>query len=466
MLPSQNPPEAIVLSMDQAVQRALKESPALASARAEIEQAEAGVDQAEVYRQPTLTAGAQTTRQETRYLRKVSTPPEPGVAPHTHRITLEESTARNLTVSGGYNIDLFGRVRDGVRIAGYSVKESRENYQALQNQLVATVQSAYLNALRAQDLASVARDAVETAQGQQRSAQSRLQAGAGEDLDVVRASVETANLQQRLVSVQANDRQALANLARLLRLDPKTQLRLIPVSLPPQGESLAVLPALNALRGANAAPAGRPVASGAPDAPTPTLDTALAEAFRARPEVAAAESSIRMAQAQVSVGRKGYLPNLSLNGNLMYNPDRYDMEQGFWSVGANLTFPIWDGGQTRARIRGAEAQVHAARARLTEAKDTVTEDVTQALNNLQEASERHKTAAVNTLQARQALQSGQTQYAAGQANHADLSQIQSSLIQARTNEVNATYDYLVAVVELKRSLGYYLSASSPPVRSR
>jgi outer membrane protein len=292
----------------------------------------------------------------------------------------------------------------------------------------------------------VARDAVETAQEQQRSAQSRVQTAAGQDLDVVRASVEAANLQQSLVSAQANHRQALGNLARLLRLDPNTQLRLVPVSPAPRWEEAAL-------------PAAR-------DALPQTVNAALAEALHGRPEVAAAESSIQRAQEQVRLGRKGYLPSISLGGTLMYNPDRYDTEQGFWRVEANLNFPLWDGGQTRARIRGAEAQVEAARAQLTEAKDTVTEEVEQALNTLQEARERRQTAAVNTAQAREALQRGQAQYADGQATHADLSQIQSALTQARTNEVNATYDYLVAVVELNRSLGGYVSTPPRSARSR
>jgi outer membrane protein len=439
--PSQNPPEVVVLSMDQAVQRVLKESPALAVARAEIEQAEAGVDQALAYQQPSLTWSAQATKQETQFLRKVSPPREAGVPRHTHRILIEKSFARSLVLSGGYNIDLFGRVRDGIRVAGYSLQESHENYRALQNQLVAAVQRAYLNALRAQDLATVARDAVDTAQGQQRSAQSRVQAGAGQELDVVRASVDAANLQQSLVSAQANGRQALANLARLLRLDPKAELRLLPVSLAPQGEA-AVLPA------------GR-------EAPPQTLDASLVEAFHGRPEVAAAESSLRSAQEQVRVERKGYLPNLSLNAYLMHNPDRFDREQESWSVGANLTIPIWDGGKTRAGIRGAEARVDSARAQVQEARDAVTEDIEQVLNNLQEASELRKTAAINTAQAQEALQRGQAQYTAGQTTHADLSQIQYFLIQARTHEVNAAYDFLVAVVELNRSLGRYVSAPRP-----
>jgi outer membrane protein len=439
--PSQNPPEVVILSMDQAVQRALKESPALASARAVIEQDQAEVDQARAFQYPSLTGRTQAAKQVMRILRKISAPREPGVPAHTHRILIEKSFTRSLALSAGYNVDLFGQVRDGIRIAGYSYQESQENYQVLQNQLVATVQWAYLNALRAQDLAMVARDAVESAQGQQRSAQSRVQSGAGQELDVVRASVQAANLQQFLVIAQANDRHALGNLARLLRLDPNTQLRLLPVSQAPHEEE-ATLPA-------------------ARDALPQTLDATLAEAFHGRRELAAAESSIRKAQEQVRLGRKGYLPSLSFGGTLMYNPDRYDTEQGFWRVEANLNIPLWDGGQTRARIRGAEAQVNVARAQLQEAQDAVAEDVERALNNLQEAGERRKTAAANTAQAREALQRGQAQYAAGHATYADVSQIQLSLSQARTNEVNATYDYLVAAVELNRSLGRYVSAPRP-----
>ena len=50
---------------------------------------------------------------------------------------------------------------------------------------------------------------------------------------------------------------------------------------------------------------------------------------------------------------------------------------------------------------------------------------------------------------------GYTGYTAGLAPNVEVTDAEAALTQARTNEVNAAYDYLSALANLNRSLGRY-----------
>ncbi|MBM3457628.1 MAG: TolC family protein [Armatimonadetes bacterium] len=134
-----------------------------------------------------------------------------------------------------------------------------------------------------------------------------------------------------------------------------------------------------------------------------------------------------------------------------------------YSLVANLTIPLWDGGVSRARTQQARAEVEQADAQMRTARLQVEEEVRRSWTDQQEAVERRRAAAANTLQAREALRIARVRYEAGLAQNVEVTDAQVALTQARTNEVNAAYDYLAAAANLNRSLGRYvgLSADTP-----
>jgi outer membrane protein len=81
--------------------------------------------------------------------------------------------------------------------------------------------------------------------------------------------------------------------------------------------------------------------------------------------------------------------------------------------------------------------------------------VRTALVDLEEATERRRAASANTAQAREALRIAPVRYTAGLAPNVEVTDAQVALTQARSNEVNAAYDYLAALANLNRGLGRY-----------
>lgn len=451
-----------LLSLDEAVQTALRQNPSLDDALAALRRAEALVAEARAIRLPRLDADARLTVTGPIPSFVITLPPlTPGGQPETREITFGRTFSRSLAVTGSYNTDPFGKLRDTRRAALNGVEVARGGLYQVQNELVYAVQNIYLAAMRGRALITVASEAVEAAREQLRVAEAQFRAGTAPEFDVVRASVQVANERQALVSAEAAYRRAVVALGQVLSLDPATPVELVPLSLPPEPEAVAIATARQALEpsaGASELPlASRPGATAVPR----TLESALAEAFGRRPEVYRAEWARRVAEARLTQQRKGSLPDLNVAVVFNYQPDLtgFAVETKTWTILANITAPLWDGGLTRSRVRQARAEVDQARAQIDIARDRVVEEVRTAMVDLQEATDRRRAAAANTAQAREALRIARVRYSAGLAASVEVTDAQVALTQARSNEVNAGYDYLAALANLNRSLGRYADTS-------
>jgi outer membrane protein TolC len=458
---AQNPPpapESTQITLDAAVRRALAGSPTLEETAALIRRAEGAVAEARSLRLPQVTGTARFLVQGPIPTFEFTRPPStPGGMAVTEEITFGRTFTRSFSAAASYDVDPFGRRRDNLRAAGGSLMASLGSHLAARNELVYAVQSVYLAGLRARELIAVAREAVDAAAEQLRVAQAQFRAGVAPEFDVLRASVQVENNRQTLTTAQANYRRTLAALAQLLSLNEATPLDLAPVQLPADADLVAIGAAMLAVDDAPAVdppPAGRSPLPG-------SLEQALQEAFDHRPEIYRDLWTRRSAEHRQRQQSKGRRPDLSLQAGFSYDPDLsgFAVEKLTWSVVANVSIPIWDAGLTRARTRQAAAEVGAADARLKRTRDAVVEDVRTALVDLEEARERRRTAAANTSQAREALRIARVRYTAGLSQTVEVTDAEVALTQARTNEVNAAYDFISALANLNRSLGRYAGDS-------
>lgn len=442
-------PAVRMLSLDEAVQLALRQNPTLDEALAAIRRAEGVVGEARSFTLPHLTADGRFALQGPIPTFTLTSPPmQPGQPPQQQQISLGNTFTREVSASGTYDVDPFRRLRDQLRSAQHQVNVARGGLYTTQNELVYAVQNIYLAVLRARELVTVEEEALAAAQEQLRVAGAQLRAGAAPEFDVLRARVQVENVRQNLVSAQATERRTLATLVRLLSLDPAQGVQLAPVDLPPDTGAVAASAAGHILE---------PVAGLQPGSFPQSIETALSEAFTRRPEIYQAEWSRRAAEARVAFERKGNYPSLGLTATGLYTPDA----SGFgaitksWSIVANVTIPIWDAGLARSRTKQARADVQAAEAQLRTAQDTVAEEVKQALVDIQAADERRRASTANTAQAREALRIAHVRYAAGLAPNVEVTDAESALTEARANEVNANFDFIAALAALNRSLGRY-----------
>ena len=133
-----------------------------------------------------------------------------------------------------------------------------------------------------------------------------------------------------------------------------------------------------------------------------------------------------------------------------------------------FSVPIFDGGVASARRREAQGGLADAEILKRQAIDQVTLEAEQAYLALNEARQRIDVANQSLNEANEAFGLAKVRYMAGVSAHAgispllELSDAQSALTLAESNQVNALYDYNSASARLDRALGRYAKQPGKP----
>ena len=165
-------------------------------------------------------------------------------------------------------------------------------------------------------------------------------------------------------------------------------------------------------------PAGLSIPHGSLWTSVPSFPVALPSSLlERRPDVAAAEQTMRQANAQIGVEFAGYFPAVSLNGLIGYSGNPFAAEFGpsnpVWSFGASLAQPLFNGGLTTAQVEAARQIYDADVATYRETVLTAIQQVEDALSSIRILSREVKVQADNVRISRQATQITLNEYQAG-----------------------------------------------------
>jgi NodT family efflux transporter outer membrane factor (OMF) lipoprotein len=136
-----------------------------------------------------------------------------------------------------------------------------------------------------------------------------------------------------------------------------------------------------------------------------------------RPDVAAAEETMRQANAEIGVAFAGYFPAVSLNGLIGYSGNPFSAAFGptnpVWSFGASLAQPFFNGGLTTAQVEAARQTYQADVAIYRQTVLTAIQQVEDSLSGIRILSREAKVQAENVRLSRQATQITLNEYQAG-----------------------------------------------------
>jgi len=175
-----------------------------------------------------------------------------------------------------------------------------------------------------------------------------------------------------------------------------------------------------------------------------------------RPDIAAAERTVRAANAEIGVARAAFYPSVSLSLLGGFQDTRFDapsLPLSFWSVGPDVTLPLFTGGQL-------DAQESAAYAQFREASEDYRATVLGALQEVEDnlalihwlgTEEGNETAAVTAAQ--HTLDSALELYRQGATSYLDVVTAQTALLQAQQAAIDVQARLLEAEVGLARALG-------------
>jgi len=189
----------------------------------------------------------------------------------------------------------------------------------------------------------------------------------------------------------------------------------------------------------------------------------IEQAKSMRPDLAAAEATVAAAEAGVKAAEAGHMPSISLIGNLGYNLTSLPSETQSWTLGMQVSVPLFTGFNVTYQVRSAKEQLEVKRANLDQLEQSVGLDVWRAYQLLNTARESFSSSEDLLASALQSERVAMGRYKAGAGNIIDLLNAQASHANARLQLIQAQYAWLTQKAQLTQALGQ-LDFSSLPSR--
>jgi outer membrane protein TolC len=324
-----------------------------------------------------------------------------------------------------------GRILSSLRSARLTREQSALNYQTTVADTVRDVEIAYDDVLLGLDQIAVQEASVELLTRELSDTRQRFDAGTVPRFNLLRAQVELANEQPKLIHARNDYRIAKNNLANLMGFSVPKEIRAdIPLILADKLEA-------------------NPYSI--------DLSRAITLALERRTELAALRKAQALRQEDVISAKAGYKPSIQAFGgydahNTTLSTDLGITDHG-WMTGVQLTWNIFDGRRTQGRVKETQAQLERAGVDLDDAGRRIELEVRTAHSNFIEADETLQSQQKNVEEAEEALRLARARSEAGTGTQLDVLSAQTALTDARVTQIQALHDYCVARARLDRAMG-------------
>jgi outer membrane protein TolC len=193
------------------------------------------------------------------------------------------------------------------------------------------------------------------------------------------------------------------------------------------------------------------------DASVASVDRLIAEAEKARPELAAVRARAQAAHAHVASARSAGLPSLSASAFAGRNYYDFLGESvpytTNWSVGLFLRVPLFTGFRTLYDTRGAEAAARAADAGAETFAQQVIFEVWNSYFGVQTAAQQVRASKDLLESAKESAEVARGRYREGVGSILDLLTAESALANALAQDVRSRAGFLLAVAQLAHDAG-------------
>ena len=186
-----------------------------------------------------------------------------------------------------------------------------------------------------------------------------------------------------------------------------------------------------------------------------TLEQARAYAMLHRAELVEAAMAVKQAEENVNKAKAGHLPSVDGSLSKSWGGDSWSGtgDSNSWTIGAGVTWSIWDGGATNESIKVQKANLEAAKEANLEQIDTVALQVHQAYLDMKAAEQTINSTRVAVEQGQENFRIATLRYRAGVGINLDVLDAETKLSTARNNYVDALYNYNIAVATLEQAMG-------------
>ncbi len=414
------------LSLEQAVETALKNHPNLKAADSQVESAQANVLKSKSGFLPKVTLSETWSKTDnplmvlgTKLNQESVTPSDFNPVVMNDPDPMSNYNTRLAVMQPVFN---GGKEYLGVKQARLASEAAGQDRVRARQETVFNAVKAYYGLLLAKEYDKVAMQSLETSAANVKLAETRYKAGAVLQSDLLRAKVQYAEVKEMVTRSKNGVMLAAANLNFAMGV--------------PQDARYAVEGALSAQEMRE------------------DLDGMISGAFSLRPDLSSLNLNRKNAEANIAQARTDYVPSLNLMGQVDWNSDRFaGNDAKSWAVMAVLQWNLFDGLVTTSRVREATANAGRMRAMEEQMRSGVQLQVRQAYYNVQASIERIAATSSSVQEAEEGFRIVQKRYEAGMTTLVDVLGAENALIRARTGALQALYDNNVAAAELKLAAG-------------
>jgi outer membrane protein len=413
-----------LLTLQDSIDMALKQSVIIHSAREGVSGAEAQKQEAFTGFLPKLSTSYNYTR-----LNEASTFLFPGIPPAIPRTVMTTGTQDNYTWALEAKQPIFagGGILANYEASSLGVDAARMDERGAVLDTVQEVKVAYFNVIKAEKLLDVARQSVKQLESHRDMAQSFFDVGMIPRNDLLHAGVQLANGQQFLVKSENGLEMARSKLNTVLRRGIDTSVKVEDIfAYKPSDRS-----------------------------PSECLKIALEN----RPEIKAYSLKVEQAKKMVNQAKSEFYPNVNLVGNYSRFGDTPGVsgsaykEQEGWYVMAVANWNFWEWGRTKNRVDVTKSRENQMTDALTNIRDQITLEVKNAYLLVREAEKQIFVSQKAIEQAEENFRITRERYKEQVATSTDVLDAQTLLTRAKSDHTNALGDYHINQARLERAMG-------------
>lgn len=315
----------------------------------------------------------------------------------------------------------FGKTGLSNKIQKNNLYASQQDEQNTINEIIYKLKQAYFGVLNAQESRNVYAQSVEQYQEQLKRAKAFYSVGTRPKIDVTTAEVNLNNAKLNLIKGENALKTAYYNLTNVMGIyDEDPSFTLV---------TMGDIPEYNI-----------------------TIEEALKEAQKNRPDLLSLQYKLENAKKNVDLAKTGYAPSLTANGSYGWSGQDFPLYDR-WSVGAGVSVPLFNGFSTYNQVKESKNNLQVAYANLTAKEQAILLDVKTCYFNFEEAKTRIPVAELSRQQAQENYNLAVGRYKVGVGNYIEVKDAEITLSNAKLSYINAVFDYNLAIANLERAMG-------------
>lgn len=308
--------------------------------------------------------------------------------------------------------------------AAANEKYTLQSSEISKQSIIFETKKAYLTAMMAKRMFETATEAVKSMEEHLLETKKYFEAGMVNQLDIIRAEVKLADLNQKLVTAKNGTELSKKALNFVIGQAPDT-----PIDV---DETIVFTPL------------------------TESIETLQLRGLNNRPEVKQADAKYEMAKQNIEIASSDGKPMFMLTGEIgkkTTKPLEEKLDNPEWSVSIVGSYAIFDGLAVHKKVAEAENQTSQASSARQLISNMIKLEISQAYLNLQNAYENIETAKKGISLAEESVRLAKASYTAGLANSLDVIDSQVGLTQAKNNYTQAVIQYGIAAAQLQKATG-------------